>query len=427
MALTCPDYRVKVVLCRSGERLPILVNDLGMPVFDAITFALLEMRSRNRAVNTIKNALYAIRLLFIFLAIRKINLVERLVSGRILSLREVEALAALLRQYSRRDFVYRDDRAQSSHPRISSGKERFRKDPPIEDIRFVGADQYCYRLIVVREYLNWKVSDFLSRSESSATGGELTLELERLLKAIDSRIPTVQSQPGLKEGLSKAERDLLLSAVHPESDQNPWKDAFCRIRNYAIVAFLFDGGQRRGESLGIRIPHISMRDGSVTIARQPDSALDPRKDQPNAKTRAHVIFMSEELQPIELEYLKARREIPTARHHDFLFVARNGEPLSLSSVNKIFNVLRRKFPALPLNLSPHSARYTWNDNFSDECDAKGVSDADEQDWRNEQMGWTPGSRMSVRYSRRRLKRKVQEASLAHQSKLFASKERSERE
>ncbi len=230
MALTCPDYRVKVVLCRSGERLPILVNDLGMPVFDAITFALLEMRSRNRAVNTIKNALYAIRLLFIFLAIRKINLVERLVSGRILSLREVEALAALLRQYSRRDFVYRDDRAQSSHPRISSGKERFRKDPPIEDIRFVGADQYCYRLIVVREYLNWKVSDFLSRSESSATGGELTLELERLLKAIDSRIPTVQSQPGLKEGLSKAERDLLLSAVHPEGPPLEWERALHRYR-----------------------------------------------------------------------------------------------------------------------------------------------------------------------------------------------------
>jgi len=401
-----PSYHVKMVRCESGERLPFLIDESGMPLFDPTMFVLVNLRSRNKATNTILNALHAIRLFYIFLNLRKIRLNERLLIRKTLDLREIEALAALLRHPSRREYEVPDTSAGSPTIRTSGSIERFRKCPPVQELQLVCEEVYCYRLIVVREFLRWRISDFISRIGSPEKRDELTTELERLVTAIDSRIPTVQSSLELREGLSLTETDLLLRAVHPASADNPWRDEFCRCRNYALIAFLLERGQRRGEVLGIRLPHINFRDGCVTIARQPDSELDRRKYQPNVKTLAHFVWMTEDLQTIVDEYRKFRRQIPAARLHDFLFVARNGAPLTLSSVNKIFAVLRKRIPDLPSNLSPHTLRYTWNDRFSDEMDEKGVSDADEQDWRTEQMGWKKGSKMAARYSHRRINLKT---------------------
>lgn len=55
---------------------------------------------------------------------------------------------------------------------------------------------------------------------------------------------------------------------------------------------------------------------------------------------------------------------------------------------------------------------------SEAPDRKGVGDADEQVWRNQQMGWRPGSKMAELYSRTRLKRTVCDATLSSQRRLL---------
>lgn len=39
-----PGYRVKTVVLSSGERLPVLLDRDGMPMFDPVVFALTEVR-----------------------------------------------------------------------------------------------------------------------------------------------------------------------------------------------------------------------------------------------------------------------------------------------------------------------------------------------------------------------------------------------
>ena len=275
------SYRVKMVRSASGERMPFLIARSGMPLFDATMFVLVNLRSRNLAANTILNALHPIRLFYIFLALRKINLNDRLQSGRILALHEVEALAAMLRQASKREYELPEEPETSRGLRTSGSLERFRKRPPLEEIHFISQEVYCYRLIIVREFVRWKVSDVVNRFDLSDTASEkLVHELQGFLDAICSRIPTVQSSPGLKEGLSHSQVTLLTHVIDPNSPDNPWRDDFCRYRNYALINFLLACGPRRGESLGIQIPHIDFRDGTVIIARQPDSQLDSRTNPP---------------------------------------------------------------------------------------------------------------------------------------------------
>ena len=39
-----PNYRVKIILLTSGERLPILLDRNGMPMFTPTVFALTEVK-----------------------------------------------------------------------------------------------------------------------------------------------------------------------------------------------------------------------------------------------------------------------------------------------------------------------------------------------------------------------------------------------
>ncbi len=83
-------YSLKILLLKSGERLPILVNEFGMPVHGPTVFAVAEVRNRHRAANTIANVLAALSVLQSFLDFRNIDLAARLNAGTLLELGEIE-------------------------------------------------------------------------------------------------------------------------------------------------------------------------------------------------------------------------------------------------------------------------------------------------------------------------------------------------
>ena len=88
-------YTVKTILAENGERIPMLLGYDGLPLFDPTVFSLTEVRSRNRASNTIDSYLRSIMVLLLFLDFRNINLEERLASGFLLSLVEIEELVGI--------------------------------------------------------------------------------------------------------------------------------------------------------------------------------------------------------------------------------------------------------------------------------------------------------------------------------------------
>ncbi len=93
-----------------------------------------------------------------------------------------------------------------------------------------------------------------------------------------------------------------------------------------------------------------------------------------------------------------------------------GAPLSLSAVNAIFAELRNAFNGEFDAVTPHVLRHTWNDRFSEIMDIAKVSEAEEERMHSFLMGWAPTSKTSVNYTRRHVRLKAQQVSLAMQTK-----------
>src|SRR5690606_8418897 len=108
---------------------------------------------------------------------------------------------------------------------------------------------------------------------------------------------------------------------------------------------------------------------------------------------------------------------PGAHSHGYLMVARDGKPLSLSSLNEIFIELRL-LDGLPDDLSPHILRYTWNDMFSELADrkiAEGKWTVDtEKLTRRYHQGWKLDSSMPFKYAQRHIQKEARKISLEMQ-------------
>jgi integrase len=116
-------------------------------------------------------------------------------------------------------------------------------------------------------------------------------------------------------------------------------------------------------------------------------------------------------------YIKHRRTIKAARGYPQLIVAETGRPLSEKALDKVFMQLREACPGLPVQLTSHVMRHTWNERFSEEAEALGLSDVTEERARNEQQGWADGSKSAQTYTRRHAAKKGREVALKLQEKL----------
>ena len=420
--MTQSRYQVKTVVAATGERLPILLGSDGLPLFEPTLFALTEIRAKNRAANTIGNSLRGILIFYLFLDLNGIDLRRRLTAGQLLSMGEIEDLVRLCR-LPIESIVAASNREEATSvrgPVVSM--EKFRQRVASEVAREIAPTFAATRLRCIRDYLKWLVSDTSSRV---GVGSEHRTAIEDsgrfVVGAIDARLPAGDSRGklGEREGLAPDSVKELLRVIDPGSPDNPWQDEHSRFRNELIILWLYYLGMRRGELLGVRVSDIDFRKGSVIVARRADDPTDPRKVQPNVKTRAREIPLSQLLQDKTNAYVvKYRSALQAARKHRFLFIASDsGAPLSIPSFAKIFNVLRAKNPALPRNLFAHLLRHTWNDRFSEEMDKRGVSEETEKKTRSYLMGWSETSGSAATYTRRHVRKKAQEASLRMQGRM----------
>ena len=415
-------YKVKKILLSTGERLPILLDRHGSPVFEANIFVIGEIRGRSLASNTIQQVLRAVMVLYLFLDDYQINLKSRLDEGYLLTFNEIESLAAYCRMPLSEMGRNVKKMSPSRAPRI--------KVVPFEKARQLLTPQktptvvsafVVTRLIYIRNFLLWLITDRVSRHQISADTRKKLLENRDLLdRAITARLPTKNRKGDLggREGMTPEEQEQLLRAVKAQSDQNPWVDIHTRVRNELIVRWLLGFGIRRGELLNLRVSDISFRKKEVAITRDADDKADPRIDQPLSKTNARILEIADSLLFMTQQYiLQIRAQLPAARRHSFLFVSEAGHPLSLSSFTKLFSVLRAKCPHLPQNLCGHILRHSWNENFSDQSDLAGWSDAEEARYREYLQGWRKNSGTAATYCKRGVRRRANEASVKFQEYL----------
>jgi integrase len=418
------EYRVKTVVLSSGERLPMLLGSDGSPLFEPTVYSLVELRARNRAANTIEACLRSLILFYVFLDLRCIDLPERLKHGTLLSLSEIEDLAGFSRLPLESITNMRNEENSEAELLgvVSLEKHRMRltaKRKNEEVLPLTAAN----RLRAIRDFLAW-----LSIQRSSKHGlpdsfrAGLETTRQTVCSAIDARLPSGRNYDpiGKREGLEPAAVGRMLQVVEPHSKNNPWKGDHSKHRNALIIHWLYSLGLRRGELLGVRISDIDFKKGTVIVARRADDPSDPRRFQPNAKTRAREIPLSPGLLDMTRNYIiEHRATLPGARKHNFLFVSTNaGAPLSIPAVNKIFNILKMKCPDLPRELCPHVLRHTWNDRFSEEMDKNQVAEETEKKTRSYLMGWSETSGTAATYTRRHIRKKAQKVSLAMQKSMM---------
>ena len=298
-------------------------------------------------------------------------------------------------------------------------KEKYRSRAPVTKItrsfRTPGI-----RIRYVRDYIKWQADTQLAALGASDPRREtLEANMNRLVKTLNTISPISQSG-SQRQGLTPAAKSRLLQVIDPASPENPWREGSVRKRNHLVIRLLLELGIRRGELLGIKLSDINFRSNEVTILRRADDKADPRTYQPQAKTLARLLPLSEDLAALVHEYIfNIRAHIRNARRHEFLVVAiPSGSPLTLGAVNKIFHSLRDRFPALLKEVNAHILRHTWNDDFSESMDAAGVSETEEQRMRLYLMGWSKDSKMPALYTKRTTAKRAKKASLEMQSKTF---------
>lgn len=238
---------------------------------------------------------------------------------------------------------------------------------------------------------------------------------------LSERIPSSsgRNSVGQRQGMTKTEVERMLKAIDPASPDNPWKNKHARVRNQLIFHWLLSLGLRKGELLVIKLADIDLRSNEVTVSRRADDPEELRKDEPNTKTKDRLLSLGDTLANMTRDYiLGVRKAMRNAKRHPYFIVATGtGRPLTKSAVNKLFVELRTKVPGLPEELTPHVLRYSWNDAFSEQMDAKNVEPAEEEKMRKQQMGWSDKSKMASLYTKRHTEKKAKEASLALQANM----------
>ena len=388
-------------------------------MFDPVVFALTEVRGRNLAANTIGSVLRSVMAFHLFADARDINLDERFACGELLSLAEVDELARVCRWPL-------TELAALSLPGDDASNvlslEKVRMGGQKSSIAEVDPDVAANRLRYIRMYLQWLSTGHLNKHGlEQSVWSRLSDTTRFVVEAIDARIPHGKGRNTLnqREGISDEAVIELLRVSDPLSPDNPWRDEHTRYRNALFISWLLYLGLRIGEALGVRVSDIVAYRKEVTIHRRADDSEDPRRYQPQTKTRARVLPIGETLlEQTQAYILNHRSKLPQAKKHAFLFVAsRSGMPMSLAAAGKLFKELRLLCPSLPKRLSAHVLRHTWNDAFSKKMEEAGVTPENEKQARSYLMGWSPTSTTAATYTRRYVRNKAKAVSLELQNQL----------
>lgn len=402
-------------------------RDTGFPLWKPTLYLASQVYLPGGEYNTQVGHLAAIHFSYVWSERNGIDLEKSFAEGKFLSLQQIENLDRDLR-YDFRDYLATpvnflfDFENPAAVAEQSQGYRRNRPrtivkktDPNKDGTRNI-------RLAHAKRYFEWLANDSISRV-SAKDPAYLAMSKARdvMVKAIVARYPG-KGWAKKRRGLTPEQRKRFIEVISPKSADNPFKSEFIKHRNHAICQVLLNTGPRRGEVLLIKKEDIEWNLGgagaTLDLHDHPLDTTDTRRVRPQFKTAERQLPLGRNLALIIKNYIqKYRDRIPGARSHSYLFVARDGSPLSLSSLDNIFAELA-KLEGLPDKLTEHLIRYTWNDMFSELADQKITAGEwtveDEKRTRLWHQGWADDSVMPQLYARRSIENKARKISLQMQ-------------
>lgn len=328
--------RVETVVHSSGDLLPILLDDDGLPIPSPNEFV---MGRRNLSTNTLIRNLRELSVLYRWFNVHRIDMHSRLKNGALFS--EAEFRGSLL--------------------------EFLRKDMEIES-KVVAPHTFNSRLATIRQYFVWEIDVYLSSLPSNDSQYDSIQESrKRIIAWIEKGFINSPKSAGIsRKALTEDEARFLVNCLNPES-----ADSFAfyepiKYRNFVAVSLMLNCGLRLGELLSLRVEDINIGAiSSVTIQRRPPDPNDERRPRPSVKRSGRVLPLegSHFLRMLDRYIVEMREslESKSSKSSDYLILSDEGNPLSHSSLTQLFTRLRSAYPDyLPEILTPKALRHTFS-------------------------------------------------------------------
>lgn len=407
------NFKTKLIVLSNGERLPLLIHTItGKPDYWCTLYSITQLRAKGRAVATIEQTIRNISLFKIILNKLDLNegrLEQRFKEGWIFHLYEIEGLTEQCKFFIKD--ILNNTASSSTSQFLSNSLERYRAKDSNKVFNTIDPSTTGNRIRDIRDFLDWWINAHLAKFKINNPIHTKLIESKEFVKNnLTSRIPKTSKNNsfGGREGLSKDIQNLLLEMTKHSSTTNPWKSEFTKKRNELLFIWLLQLGVRRGELLSLKISDINFQEETFLILRRADDPDDPRRDQPNVKTRGRKLAMPKKIADLTHHHIiNDRAKLPHSKRHEFLFVAdKTGKPLSTIAVNKIFEQLKNSNKTLPRDLSAHVLRHTWNDNFSEHMDKREIKEEREKQMRSYAMGWSSTSNTAATYTRRHIRKEA---------------------
>lgn len=391
-------FSIRSFTASDGVEMAVLVDDQGSPLFLPNVYATFSYRDVGSSSATIKKALRALGMAYLWASARKLDLHAALSSEAFLSIEQCEDLA----------FFLRLDRASQDRELAMSLEELPSRVVRLEQVRggfhqkaaeltACSAEEGAYRIRTVASFLEFqlaRVEQGLPRQAPGTGKDKAAHPSIRRLKALIPKVSNADESDAL-EGMDEVTMAFADEIFDPAAEINPFSTDFIKHRNHLVYRMLSDSGMRRSELRFVKVDDVSYANNRVRIRVSKTQGRTVPISSTTALAFHHFV-------------VEHWTKIPAKqRAHGYLFTTAEGRHICADTINLIFRTARKKAHELPEGFAPHSLRRTWNDRFSTKVDKappeKRIPKNEEEQVRNRLMGWRKDSQMSARYSRRTIR------------------------
>ncbi len=353
----------------SGERFPMLVNDIGVPDFWVTLFTSQELR--NQTQSSITSCLGSIRHLKKWELINNRNIIEDFEKSLVPESNFVESIrdhCGLKSEHIEKELLQKFNKKTVSFNQLKIARS--------STLSQVSCDYQLRRMHDISSFLLFVGRAILTKKRNS---NELIKELTILAKTIEANYPKSSFSRHNKQ-LPHAEKTVFekfLDVFKPDSEQNPFKRYDLKVRNYLLVQLLFWTGARSGEILSLTLDDIDydLNIPKIRINRRHDDIADSRKYQPVTKTKSREIIIPSWLRNELDHYInKIRNQYPDSKKHPYIFVSHKGPSTGKAITNSTFyNRVIVPVKAIDYEgfklVKRHGFRHLFNEILSEKIDA----------------------------------------------------------
>ncbi|MFJ5372444.1 tyrosine-type recombinase/integrase [Pectobacterium versatile] len=343
--------KIELVTHETGEQIPMMLDDSGMPVVLPNEFILAR---RSLSTNTLVRNLRELSVLYRWLDKSNYDLSAKLLAQN--SFNEAELKGGLV--------------------------EALRIDQANGRINLVAPNTFNQRLTTIRQFISWCMDVLISQLPLSSLDYERLRERKSFfLKMLEgSFMSATPMKKSLRKGLNEVEVDFLLAVLHPDAKQGFGRDPAVKFRNYVSVGLMLFCGLRPGELLSLRVEDVQVGAiSAIKIERRPADSMDVRRPRPQIKRNGRLIPIESRQFAFALnEYIVTWRDVLESKSNhesDYLILSDEGAPLSQSSITQFFQLLRTQYAdCLPENLTAKSLRHTFSSRLERVLRASGMDE-----------------------------------------------------